>query len=175
MAAFNILVRRYSRTAVTLALAHTSSADAAEDVAQEALIRAWTALGSCGDPDRFGSWLSTIIRRTALNMRTKLDRRRQMRDRFAPEVAAGSASTSQTPVDQQLANELDGVLASAIEMLAPRQREVLLLHDLEGRSHGEIGELLEITASTSRKHLSDARSRVREQLTMSHPQGGNNA
>lgn len=146
-----------------MALAHTGDPDVAEDVAQAALVRAWTALDRCVDPERFGSWLRTIVRRTALNRHARAERRRRLREQFPLDVVFGSMSRRR---DAGTADGLDrgGRLASALAELAERQREVLLLYDLEGRSHGEIAELMGITPATSRKHLSDARARIRARL-----------
>ena len=87
-----------------------------------------------------------------------------MRTQFRLDVARGSMSASPASADRTTTDTLDPGLAAAVRGLAERQREVLLLHDLEGRTHVEIADLMEITPATSRKHLSDARSRVRARL-----------
>jgi RNA polymerase sigma factor (sigma-70 family) len=164
--AFDELLQRYSRTAFVVALAHVPDADTAEDVAQDALIQAWSALDQCRNPQHFGAWLSTIVRRTASNLNTKTARRSRMSERFQSEIASHNNS-GPPPADSRL---LDGEIRRALELalgsLAPRQREVILLCDLEGRSHSEVAALLGITPATSRKHLSDARHRVRSELSM---------
>src|SRR5688572_10512062 len=71
-AAFEALVRRHFRAAFLVALARVGERAEAEDVCQEALVRAWERIHECRDPNRFGAWLVRIARNAALNRREYL-------------------------------------------------------------------------------------------------------
>lgn len=162
-AAFDTLARRYAKTAMLVALAYVRDPDRAEDVAQDSLVKAWTALDRCRDPARFGAWLSAIVRRTALNARTKTERRLRIMQLLPWGIE--SLPRSNAADDGLHQGRLRTELRMAVDALPPRQREILLLHDLEGRNHHELADLLGITPATVRKHLSDARARMRELLS----------
>ncbi|MGD2070743.1 MAG: RNA polymerase sigma factor [Gemmatimonadota bacterium] len=162
--AFDRLVERHARTAVVLALARVGDPDVAEDVAQDALVRAWTTLHACRDPARFGAWLRTIVHRTALNRRERRERRKRIFGRFQAEAAGASSGAGPAPDGWLERAGPRQELTNALEGLGSRQREVLLLHDLEGRTHREISGILGIGPGTSRKYLSEARARLRETL-----------
>ena len=154
--ALEALLRRHFRAAYVVALALTGEPADAEDVCQEAFVRCWERLGDCRDPERFVAWLMRIVRNTAHNYRDYLavrraeplsDALRAGRD-ASPALAAGRA-------------ELADRLRSALAELAEEQREVVLLHDLEGWPHRDIAAALGISELMSRRHLSDARRTLR--------------
>ena len=74
--AYAVLVRRYRRAALARALAVVGDEFDAEDVAQESFVQAYDQLATCRDPSRFGAWLLTIVRRSALNRSRSIRRRR---------------------------------------------------------------------------------------------------
>lgn len=154
--AFEALVRRHLRAAYAVGLAILRVPAEAEDLAQEALMQAHEKLATCREPARFRGWLFQIVRSRALH---RLDHRRVRRD--ADEVLS-AAPTSSEPVDDD-----PGVrrqLLEALEALTPVQREVVLLHDLEGLTHGEIASALGLSEPNCRQHLSQARKALRRRL-----------
>ncbi len=161
-AAFGELVVRYRRPAYTVSLSITGKHEDAEDVAQEAFLVALARLDECRNPDRFGGWFLTIARNRARN----LVRRRSVRavDELLFEVPARTPG----PERQTELGELREALIRAMDHLTDVQREVLLLHDLEGWKHREIAERLDLPAGTVRSHLHFARKRLRTQLDRVH-------
>jgi len=157
--AFAALVARYLRAAYAVALARTGDPHDAEDVAHDTFVVALERLADCREPDRFAGWLLRIARNTALNH----VRARTVRDAVPLDDAAGAASDGDPGRDAELA-ALKGDLLAAMEGLSPVQREVLLLHDLEGWRHGEIGERLGFPEGTARYHLHEARRTMRQRL-----------
>jgi RNA polymerase sigma-70 factor (ECF subfamily) len=157
---FEILVHRYRRVALARAMALLSDPEDAEDVVQDAFIEAHRLLSTLRDPARVGPWLMTAVRNRALNAARSVRRRRTVAiDDDIPASARGAA-------DQQLArDDLRNELLQALRRLSSVQREVVLLADLEGCAHAEIARLLGIRVATSRRHLSDARHRLRDLLT----------
>jgi RNA polymerase sigma-70 factor (ECF subfamily) len=155
-AAFEALARAYLRAAYAVALAVVRRPADAEDVAQEAMLRAFERLDSCRDPARFGGWLMQITRNHARNW---LDKRR-LRDVPANDQTAERVDPGPMP-DAGAARDR---LLAALEALGDAQREVVLLHDLDGWTHGEIADALGISEVMSRQHLFQARRALRARL-----------
>lgn len=153
--AFGVLVGRYMRAAYAVSLSVTGRHDDAEDAAQEAFMVALARLEDCRDPDRFAGWLMTIVRNRARN----LVRREVLRDTdVVPETAA---ARGRTPEKEAEHTELRERLVAALGRLPEIQREIVLLHDLEGWRHREIAEHLGIPSGTVRSHLHFARKSLR--------------
>ena len=121
----------------------------AEDAMQEAWMRALARLDSWRESQAFGAWLRGIAAHVAID----LLRRERLLD-FAPDIDASI---------EAVAEHID--LEDAIAALAPGYRAVLVLHDVEGFTHEEIGERLGITAGTSKGQLFKARRAVRARLS----------
>ncbi|HSH45206.1 MAG TPA: sigma-70 family RNA polymerase sigma factor [Longimicrobiales bacterium] len=155
--AFEALVRRYARTAHVVAMAVVKESADAEDVCQDAFVRALERLEDCRNPDQFGAWFLRIVRNRAHSVRRYLG----VRD-AAPLDALPLASGDPGPQRETERSQLREDLLEALDDLTEVQREVVLLHDLEGWKHREIGELLEIPEGTVRAHLFHARRALRE-------------
>jgi RNA polymerase sigma-70 factor (ECF subfamily) len=155
-AAFEVLLRRYFRAAYLVALARVNDRAEAEDVCQEAFLRSWERIQECRDPSRFGGWLIRIVRNLALNRREYL----ALRATEPLDDVALTAAPDRTERHTEL-EALRETLRSALAQLSMHQREVVLLHDLEGWTHAEIASRLDISELMSRRHLSDARKRLR--------------
>lgn len=157
-AAFDALVRRYARAAFAVALAGTRDEQDAEDVCQDAFVRALERLEECRRPSQFAGWLLAIVRNRAQNVR----RREQVR-RAAP-LEATTIATCDSPVRDAERSELRVRLTKAMDRLTMEECDVVLLHDLEGRTHREIADALGISEVSSRQRLFQARRRLREEL-----------
>lgn len=156
--AYDELVRRYLRPAYAVALSVVLEPADAEDVAQDAFIAALERLDSC-QPDRFAAWLMKIVRNRAIS----LQRRRRVR-RSEPLEWASDVRGSGDPGTELELTRLRQRLLAAMAGLPEKQREVLLLHDLEGWRHREIGEAMGMKEGTVRYTLFQARRAVRERL-----------
>lgn len=156
--AYGILVERYKRAAYGVALSVTKHHEDAEDVAQTAFLVALRRLDDCRKPESFGGWLLSIVRNRARN----LLRRENLR---ATEEIPESADSKLPGPDRVFERvELRGFLEEALDDLTPVQREVVLLHDVQGWKHREIAEHLEMPAGTVRSHLHYARKELRKIL-----------
>ena len=156
--AFDVLVRRYYRAAFAVALSVLGNRQDAEDVVQDAFIKALDRLEDCRESSKFVQWLLMIVRNRALSHRTY--RKIRETSELLPEIAEAPGSPL---IDTQRA-ELADTLQAALATLSERQREVVLLHDLDGWTHKDIAEALEITEVRSRQHLFVARKLLRERL-----------
>ena len=154
-AAFAGLVRRHQRRAYAVARAIVLSHDDAEDAVQEGFLHAFRALERFRPEQAFGAWLHRIVANAALD----IARRRKVRD--ADELPETLSSPHRDPAE---ADELRMRLNQALETLGERQRAVIVLHDVEGYKHAEIGALLGIPEGTARSDLHHARAHLRRQL-----------
>lgn len=156
-AAFDALVRRHYRTAYLVALGQTGNRADAEDACQDAFIRALERLDDC-EPATFVGWLLRIVRNRASNVR---DFQRLRSGSPLELVERGTPPEATGRLERQ---ELAGRLESALAALTPMQREVVLLHDVEGLSHRQIAEQVGCSEVMSRQHLFVARRALRAEL-----------
>ena len=154
-AAFAALVRLHQRRAYAVARAIVLTHEDAEDAVQEGFLHAYRALGRFLPGQPFGAWLYRIVTNAALD----LVRRRKVRD--AEQLSEAVPLPFRDPGE---ADELRRRLGAALELLGDRQRAVILLHDVEGFTHGEIGGMLGIPEGTARSDLHHARAALRRAL-----------
>jgi len=157
-------LRESSTLAFRVAFAVLRHREDAEDVAQEAFVRAYRAFARLRDRDRFRAWLVRITWRLALDRR-RGDLRRLVRD-----------TTSVQPVACRGADEIEArerarQLWSAIDALPEKLRVVIVLANIEGHDINAIAKLLGVPAGTVKSRLFDARQRLKEHLqwTVSDP------
>ena len=149
-AAYRWLLGRYRARVVRLA-AHVLRRDGeAEDVAQEAFLRAFRRLSSFQGNGPFSSWLFQIV------VRLCLDRRRSAR--WGREISAEAAPESLAapdPADTRL------LVAALLDHLSPPMRAALVLREMEGLEYDEIAQTLGIPVGTVRSRLNTARTQFR--------------
>jgi len=153
-AAFRGLVARHRDRAYALALRLTGSAADAEEVAQDAFVRAWRALPAFRREAKFGTWLHRIVARLALDRRVQLVARakREAPGSDAPEPAAPEPS----------GDENERMLASLLAELPERARAAVVLYYYEDRSVSEVARILGVPEGTIKTLLSRARVSMRE-------------
>ena len=130
----------------------------AEDLLQESFIRAWQKLDSFRGESKFGTWLHKLSANVALS-----DRRSRIRhlDReTALEGAAERGAIGEKDVYAGLRMDLE----QAITRLPERARTVLVLYDIEGYTHAEVGAIAGMAEGSSKAQLHRARNLVREEL-----------
>jgi RNA polymerase sigma-70 factor, ECF subfamily len=155
-AAAGKLATRYLRGCRATALAVLGDTAGAEDVSQEAFVYAIEHIDDCREPARFGAWLRQIVRSTAKN------HARYHRLRQTDLLVEGMAESGiESPADAAERRDLAQHLVAALSTLPSDRREVVLLHDLEGWTHQEIAERMELPAGTVRSHLHFARRDLR--------------
>lgn len=147
--AFEALYRRHGDRIYALCLRMTGDPAAAEDLTQDAFVRAWSKLGGFRFESAFGTWLHRLAVNVVLRA---LEKRREATLDAVPELGAA-------PRPSGLAIDLE----RAIGALPPRARLVFLLHDVEGYKHAEIAEATGIAVGTSKAQLHRAR-----RLLMAH-------
>jgi len=157
---YEILVKRYQKRVHRLAQRLVRDADAADDVAQEAFIRAYYALSRYEQGRNFYFWLSRIAVNLALNHLS-----REKRLVALPEDDTNlDPALSTDPTAEADASQLKVRIGEAIEKLPLHQRSVLLLRAQEGLSYQEIARNLDISIGTVMSRLSRARQALKELL-----------
>lgn len=127
----------------------------AQDLSQDVWIRAFEKLDQFRGDSGFGTWIHRIARNLALSRL----RRRKRRPDVEGEASRGSSSP---PPEEAVINRR--MLEEALDQLPPGYREVLVLHDVEGMTHREIADALDVAVGTSKSQLHKARARMRELL-----------
>lgn len=137
--------------------------DLAQDYAQEAWIRAIRALPTFRGDARFSTWLHRIAVNAALQAVRKSKTREK---REAPVTPEGLGPEDAAVPPKHGDAFLQMRLSKALDELPEGMRRVLILHDVEGYTHEEIGEVLGVTAGTSKSQLSKARAKMRNMLSV---------
>lgn len=124
----------------------------AEDWAQEAWVRVFRALPAFRGDARFSTWVHRIAVNSALHGR-------RWRERRVSRESPLELEREQSGRGDQVVLRIS--LERALDELPDGMRQILVLHDVEGYTHDEIGELLGIAAGTSKSQLFKARARLR--------------
>ncbi len=149
------LVERYQERVFRLAYRITGNAHDAEDVAQEALVKALGGLATFRGDAAFGTWLYRIAYNTAL---THCAQRREHDDIAEVDVAAPAAA------DTLEQGELAAAISGALAELSPRQRECLQLQRFEEMSIADIAAVTGIGDGSVKQHLFRAVAHLRKRL-----------
>lgn len=154
--AFRLLMDRHRDRAFAIALRITRSRQDAEDVVQQAFVRAWHGLGGFRADAAFGTWLHRIVARNALDRASQLKARREREDDL--DTANAFAFATHEPRDVLLVRRLESLMRS----LSAPQRAVVTLFYWEETAVEEIAATLGMPENTVKTHLSRARAALRE-------------
>ena len=150
-----------SALAFRVALGVLRNRDDAEDVAQEAFLRAYQSFSRLRDRDRFRAWLVRITWRLALD-RIRSARRREARETAV--MVQEMNSPERTVEDVRASREFEQRLARALDELPEKLRVVVLLGAIEGHDTREVGRLLDLPEGTVKSRLFHARKKLAEML-----------
>ncbi|MFO7892591.1 MAG: RNA polymerase sigma factor [Longimicrobiales bacterium] len=156
--AFRILVRRHQDMLHAHAARMTGRGDVAADLVQESLVKAYTSLDRCRNPDKFGAWAFRIVANRCKDYLKNVRRKDVALDDAAP--AAGSMDPEDDLERSELRRRLDRALAG----LPEDQREAFVLKHEEGRSYEEMAELLGLSVGALKMRVHRAREALKELL-----------
>lgn len=158
-AAYDYLVRKYLPRAVSIARGVVRNAHDAEDLAQEAFVKAYQNIGRFREGEAFGPWIYRIVTNAALDV---LRHRAKFRhEAIADSEPAARRDDAEVPaMSSEIARRID----AAIEELPEMQRVVARLHLVEEFEHDEIAAMTGLSEGTVRSHLSLARKKLKEKL-----------
>jgi RNA polymerase sigma-70 factor (ECF subfamily) len=154
-AALDALYRRHAARVYTVVRRLTGDDAQADDAAQETWMRAMRALPSFRGQAMFSTWLHRIAVNCALYGRRRRERNR-LRELELPDSLQASGSEARPLLRMRL--------QEAIDQLPEGMRRVLVLHDVEGYTHEEIGDLLGVASGTCKSQLFKARAKMRTYL-----------
>lgn len=170
-AAVGSLVERHQRRAVSLAYRLLNNIEDAQDVAQNAMTKAFSRLGDLEDLDRFESWLLRIVANLSLNERRSRQRRRTISihedddSEGAGDGIGAALATADDEADAGLISSERGVrLRAALDCLPENHRMAFILHVQENLPQKEIAEMLGITVENVKFRIFKARAKLRELL-----------
>ncbi len=166
--AFGVLVRRYQEKLYPTVHRLVGSADDAEDVLQDAFVRAFERIASFHGDSSFYTW----IYRIAVNLAVQHCRRRRVRKAFRfgsdpPDASRRKAIDPGIDCDPSLSierRERELAVCRALDELCPEHRAIVVLKDYDGRRYEEIAEILKIPIGTVRSRLHRARGELRRLL-----------
>ena len=160
-AAYGQLARRWAARVLGVCHARTGDRHAAEDLAQEALLRGLRALPTLAEPDKFGPWVIGIAVRTCLDW---------LKNRKRTEVSLEGLGEAVADLRDRCAaderRERAERLMAEVERLPQPYREVLMLYygDHHGCTYQDLAELLGVSAATVNARLTKARQMLRSRL-----------
>jgi RNA polymerase sigma-70 factor, ECF subfamily len=167
--AFRELLSRYERPVFSLVYRMVRDRALAEDLAQEAFIRAFNAIGTYKPKFKFSSWIFKIANNHAIDhlRKRKLDtvsidgspHARSPDDEARTRLVV--ESTDEAPDRYVEARELGSQIEEAIGSLRPEYRTVVLLRHVEGYTYEEIAEIMEVPLGTVKTYLHRARGELR--------------
>ncbi len=166
--AYDILVVRYQHKIIQLVNRYVKDHSEAQDVAQEAFIKAYRALGSFRGDSAFYTWLYRIAINTAKNYLVSRSRRNSdyhidVQDAEAVENAPQLQGLD-TPERHLLSEEIVKTIQAAIENLPEEMRVAIMLREFEGMSYEEIAEAMDCPVGTVRSRIFRAREAIDSKL-----------
>jgi len=164
--AFDELVRRYRDRVYGMALHILGDRDLAEDLAQEAFLRAFQRLAMF-DPRKgsFSAWLMTLTTRLCLNaLKRRTHEQQQFSEQEDENLELVEGSDELTPEDEWWAMERRALVRQLLSTLPPMQRAVLLLRYGEEMSVHEIAQTLQVPVGTVKAWLLRGREALRKKL-----------
>jgi len=170
--AFEELVNNYQNRLIAVFYHMVQDQEAAEDLAQGALLRIYRSRHTYKPAAKFSTWLFRIAANLASNSRRSLGRRKEVplsiRDSGPlgprPQEKLFAEKSGLMPVRQLARSEVQSIVQDALQELNERQRMALLLHKFEGMSYADIGESMDMTPAAVKSLLSRAREKLRGKL-----------
>ena len=154
--AFEMIIRASSRTLFAIAYGVLQDRAEAEDVVQDAFVKAWKSRARVRDPEKFPAWLATIARHRAHDIFRKR--------RTVPLSTTIDEAIEPSPTAEQNSSELDQQLRSALAALPELHRAALTLRYFEEMDYRSIENILGLSNGALRGILGRALASMRKQL-----------
>jgi RNA polymerase sigma-70 factor (ECF subfamily) len=168
--AFNLLVQRYERVVFNFAYRLAGNYDDANDVAQDAFVRAYSAIHTFRGDSAFSTWIFRIT--TNLYLDEKKRRKTRNATSLDEVIALEESSVerqiedpSPTPEEVLTNNERSDLIAKAIQSLPEFQRTMVVLYHVENKAYEEIAEIMDLPIGTVKSRLNRARLALKDKLS----------
>lgn len=166
--AFDLLVRKYQHKIVSVVSRYVSDWSEAQDVAQEAFIRAYRAIGSFRGDSAFYTWIYKIAINTAKNQLVSKGRRPPIGDIAIDDAVlldgASQLRDRATPERELLRQEIEQTVFATVEELPEELRTAITLREVDGLSYEEIAETMNCPIGTVRSRIFRAREAIDAKL-----------
>ncbi|MEM9305106.1 MAG: RNA polymerase sigma factor RpoE [Pseudomonadota bacterium] len=166
--AFDLLVLKYQHKIVNLISRYVNDHAEQLDVAQEAFIKAYRAIGNFRGDSAFYTWLYRIAINTAKNHLVAQGRRPPLSDVEASDAEQFDTDTRlkdrDTPENELLRDEIEATVMAAIDELPEDLKTAITLREMEGLSYEEIAQVMECPIGTVRSRIFRAREAIDRQL-----------
>lgn len=166
--AFDLLVRKYQHRVVAVISRFMADWAESQDVAQEAFVRAYRAIGNFRGDSAFYTWLYKIATNTAKNYLVSQGRRPPTDDVQVDDAvhleAAVRLKDSSTPERELLRQEIERTVTATVERLPEELRQAITLREVDGLSYEEIAERMQCPIGTVRSRIFRARDAIEIQL-----------
>jgi RNA polymerase sigma-70 factor, ECF subfamily len=170
--AFRELLTRYEKPVFSLVFRMVRDPAAAEDLAQEAFVKAFNAIDSYNPSYKFSSWIFKIANNLAID---RLRKRELDTVSIHGSPSARSAeeeertritltSSDENPEEYVQNRELGGRIEEAISKLRPEYRTAVLLRHVEGHSYDEVAEIMEVPLGTVKTYIHRGRAELKDML-----------
>src|ERR1700678_2578009 len=168
-AAFDLLVLRYQHKVLKLIMRYVHDATEAEDIAQEAFVKAFRALQSFRGDSAFYTWLYRIAINTAKNAvvsrdRSPVDYDLDLENSDESYELQGRMKNAETPEGLVLTDEIRTIVNEAMDALPEDLRTAIVLRELEGLSYEEIAASMDCPVGTVRSRIFRAREAIDRRL-----------
>ena len=168
---FQVLVRRYQGRVYSVAYRLMGNPEEAEDVAQEAFLRAYQNLGRFEGQSSFYTWVYRITTNLALSRLKYLERRgrgktesmEQPRDE-TDRKALDPVDTEPNPRQRLMEQDLEGKISEALRRLPAIFRTIVVLRDVEDKSYAEVAQLTGLPVGTVKSRLHQGRAKLQQKL-----------
>jgi RNA polymerase sigma-70 factor (ECF subfamily) len=170
LAAFNELVKKYEKQVYNFAYRLTGNYDDANDIAQDAFLRVYNAIGGFRGDASFTTWLFRITTNVFLDDRKRarahphssLDEYMDLEESSVARQVEDPSPTPQAMIEEQ---ERGQILESAIRSLPEYQRAMVVLYHTQQKSYEEIAEIMDLPIGTVKSRLNRARLALKEKLS----------
>ncbi|MET0289851.1 MAG: RNA polymerase sigma factor RpoE [Pseudoxanthomonas sp.] len=166
--AFDLLVRKYQHRIVALVGRYVHDWSESQDVAQEAFMRAYRAIGNFRGDAQFYTWLHRIAVNTAKNHLVAHNRRPPTDDIDASEAEQFDGGTrlrdTDTPERELMRQELENTVMRAVDRLPEELKSAITLREVEGLSYEEIAQKMNCPIGTVRSRIYRAREAIDAEL-----------
>ncbi len=162
--AFEILILKYQSQIFYSAVNIVKSKEYAEDICQDAFLKAYEKLDTLQDREHFYPWLKRIAVNLSLNHYERNKRIVDMEDEESDVDYFEKLTTCECPEDYIIKDELKKYVKFFVDALPDRLRNVIILREVEDLSYEEIAEVLNIPLGTVRSRLFNARQIIKERL-----------
>ncbi|MDQ2701830.1 MAG: RNA polymerase sigma factor RpoE [Pseudomonadota bacterium] len=167
-AAFDLLVRKYQHRIVALIGRYVADWSECQDVAQEAFLRAYRALGSFRGDAQFYTWLHRIAVNTAKNHLVASNRRPPTGDIDVADAEQFDSGIrlrdNDTPERELMRQQMEQTVMRAVEALPDELRVAITLREVEGMSYEDIAEKMDCPIGTVRSRIFRAREAIDQEL-----------